>query len=92
MTVLLQRTGTEAAPQVPSQAVMVDGRGEFVFVVSPEGLVEERRVALGEQVGARRIVKEGLQPGEQVIVRGLQKAQPGQPVEATLEQTASEGK
>jgi membrane fusion protein (multidrug efflux system) len=91
VSVLLQRAGQEAAAHVPSEAVMVDGRGEFVYVVTADDLVEERRVTLGEQIDDNRIVKDGLAPGERVIVRGLQKVQPGQPVQAAPEQTSPKG-
>ncbi|MEA3364230.1 MAG: efflux RND transporter periplasmic adaptor subunit, partial [Candidatus Hydrogenedentes bacterium] len=91
LMVLARRAEARTAPQVPSQAVMADQSGEFVFVVNADGIAEERRVVLGPEMDGRRIVEDGLAPGEQVIVQGLLKAQPGQPVEATVAPTASKG-
>ena len=70
---------------------MVDQAGEFVYVVNAEGVTEERRVVLGAEMDGHRIVEEGLSVGERVIVQGLLKVQPGQPVEATTAPTASKG-
>jgi hypothetical protein len=42
-------------------------------------------VELGGQRGERRIVTKGLQAGEQVIVKGLQRVRPDQKVEAEPE-------
>ncbi|MFO7974772.1 MAG: efflux RND transporter periplasmic adaptor subunit [Candidatus Hydrogenedentota bacterium] len=91
LMVLAQPAETQTAPQVPSQAVMADQSGEFVYVVNADGVTEERRVLLGAEMDGHRIVEDGLAPGEQVIVQGLLKAQPGEPVEATVAPTASKG-
>jgi len=91
VTVLLQRAGERRAPWVPSEGVMAGQRGDSVYVVNAEGVVEERPVTLGAEVHGYRIVKEGLAPGEQVVVQGLQKARPGQPVQATAAPTGPEG-
>ena len=48
-------------------------------------LRQRRAVELGAQRGDLRIVTSGLQVGEQVIVKGLQRVRPGQKVEAQLE-------
>ena len=48
-----------------------------------EGLVaKQKRVQLGEIVGNEYVVQSGLQPGEQLIVSGLQKIRDGAPVMA----------
>ena len=91
LMVLAQPAEARTAPQVPSEAVMVDQAGEFVYVVNAEGVTEERRVVLGAEMDGHRIVEEGLSVGERVIVQGLLKVQPGQPVEATTAPTASKG-
>ncbi|MBN2308927.1 MAG: efflux RND transporter periplasmic adaptor subunit [Candidatus Hydrogenedentes bacterium] len=91
VTVLAQSAEARTAPQVPSQAVMVGQRGEFVYVVNAEGVVEQRGVVLGAELEGRRIVQEGLAPGEQVVVEGLQKAQPGQPVQVTAAPAGAKG-
>lgn len=68
---------------VPQAAVQRDQRGDFVLVVGSEGLVEQRYIKTGQQVGPDFTVEEGLQEGESVIVEGLQRVRPGVPVKTT---------
>jgi membrane fusion protein (multidrug efflux system) len=91
VTVLARSAETRTAPKVPSQAVMADQQGEYVYVVTAENLAEQRRVVLGAEVEGHRIVEEGLTPGEQVVVSGLQKVQPGQPVQPAMQSGGAEG-
>jgi len=37
-------------------------------------------VKLGPVVSGKRIVRSGLNPGEQIVVNGLQRVRPGMPV------------
>ena len=62
---------------IPQAAVQQDQAGRFVLVVGPDETVESRRVALGIQEGTGWVVEQGLEPGELVIVEGLQKVRPG---------------
>ncbi|MFA9218820.1 MAG: efflux transporter periplasmic adaptor subunit, partial [Sphingomonadaceae bacterium] len=41
---------------------------------------EYRPVILGPQAEGLRVVREGLKPGERIIVNGLQRVRPGAPV------------
>ena len=67
---------------LPQAAVQRDQRGSFVLVVNNDGLVEQRYVELGQPVGLDFVVDDGLEDGENVIVEGLQRVQPGVPVNA----------
>ncbi|HPX41080.1 MAG TPA: efflux RND transporter periplasmic adaptor subunit [Candidatus Hydrogenedentes bacterium] len=91
VTVLARSAEGRTAPKVPSQAVMADQQGEFVYVVTAENIAEQRRVVLGAEVEGHRIVEDGLASGEQVVVLGLQKVQPGQPVQPTVQSAGAEG-
>jgi len=64
---------------VPQAAVQADQQGSFVLVVEG-GTVQRRNVVLDERVEDRIVVLQGVEEGEQVIVRGLQQVRPGQPV------------
>ena len=64
---------------VHKDAVLNRGGGTQVYVVA-EGKADIRRVRLGEAVGSRFIVKDGLKPGELAVVRGNERLRPGQPV------------
>jgi membrane fusion protein (multidrug efflux system) len=69
---------------VPQAAVQRDQRGAFVLTVGSDGLVAQRYVELGRQVGTDVVVASGLQEGESVITEGLQRVRPGVPVEAVM--------
>ena len=70
---------------VDSQAITVLQRGvsvgangiATVMVVGATNSVEPRVVKLGQAVGTKWIVTDGLKAGEKVIVEGFQKVQPG---------------
>ncbi|HEX3942916.1 MAG TPA: efflux RND transporter periplasmic adaptor subunit [Rhizomicrobium sp.] len=62
---------------VPEDAVGSDQSKRFVLVVKPSHKVEFREVTLGQQVSADRVVLSGLRSGEQIILDGLQRVQPG---------------
>jgi membrane fusion protein (multidrug efflux system) len=76
----MQATGV----RVPQRAVTVTPQGANVLVVGAKDVVESRPVKMGELEGGTWIVLSGLRAGERVIVDGLQKAQPGQPVKPVL--------
>jgi RND family efflux transporter MFP subunit len=66
------------------QAVLVDDRAigtdqsqKFVYVVDAANKVVYRPVKIGRLTDGLRIVLQGLQPGESVIVNGLQRVRPG---------------
>jgi membrane fusion protein (multidrug efflux system) len=69
---------------VPQAAVQRDQRGDFVLIVTDQGLVEQRYVTLGRQVETAVVVEEGMREGESVIVEGLQRVRPGVEVNAVL--------
>ncbi|MDP7174335.1 MAG: efflux RND transporter periplasmic adaptor subunit [Alphaproteobacteria bacterium] len=52
----------------------------LVYVVTVENIAQIRPVELGEAVGPRFVVLDGLAPGEQVVVRGNERLRPGQEV------------
>ena len=47
------------------------------MVVGADGKVEARVIKIGQAIGNKWVVTDGLKAGEQVIVEGLQKVQPG---------------
>lgn len=62
---------------VPEDAIGNDQSKRFVFVVDRDHKASFREVALGSEVGGDYVVTSGLKPGEDIIVDGLQKVQPG---------------
>jgi multidrug efflux system membrane fusion protein len=53
-------------------------------VVGADSKAEYRPVTLGPIVDGLRVVRDGLKPGEKIIVNGLQRVHPGSPVMAQL--------
>lgn len=68
------------AVMVHEQAIQTDQSSKFVFVVDAESKAQFRPVKLGGSEGTLRIITEGLQGGETVIVNGLGRVRPGAPV------------
>jgi membrane fusion protein, multidrug efflux system len=69
---------------VPQQGITRDPKGNATaMVVGKDGKVEARVVKTSQTVGDKWLVDSGLADGDKVIVEGLQKIQPGMPVQAT---------
>ena len=80
--VRIEQAVRQNAFTVPQRAVIRDETGQaLVYVVDGEGKAQARPVNLGESIGAEWVVEEGLAEGDQVIVDGTQKVQPGAPVQ-----------
>ena len=68
------------APQI---GVSRNNKGQATaMVVNKEGKVETRILIAKRTIGADWLIEKGLSAGDQVIVEGLQKVQPGTPVKA----------
>jgi len=65
---------------IPDSAVVSDLANKIVYVVGDGNVVEARVVDLGPFHENMRVVRGGLGPGERIVVRGLQRVRPGQPV------------
>jgi Cu(I)/Ag(I) efflux system membrane fusion protein len=69
------RVALDAAPlrgvlTVPDEAVIRDGRRERVMLAEPGGRYRPQPVRLGDDDGSRRVVLEGLNEGDQVVISG----------------------
>lgn len=78
---------------VPQQAVTRDTKGQAIaMVVGTNNTVEARPLKTARTLGTQWLIDAGLQPGDRVIVEGLQRANPGatvQPVEASAPAAAA---
>jgi multidrug efflux system membrane fusion protein len=84
-------TGKRRVIVIPEAAVSTDQDRKFVFVLNADSTVAYRSVTLGRQVdGQRRIIQEGLKPGERVVVNGFARIRPGARVKA-IEAPAASG-
>lgn len=66
---------------VPEEALQTDQKGRYLLIVGPKNVVERRDVRVGSQEGTLRVIEDNLKPDDLVIVRGLQRARPDQPVQ-----------
>lgn len=65
----------------PQSGVTRDPRGRaMVFVVNGDNVIEQRFIEVDQTMGSNWVVTSGLQPGEKIVVEGLQKIQPGMTV------------
>jgi membrane fusion protein (multidrug efflux system) len=62
---------------VPQRAVQELQGQQSVLTLGTDNTVQVRRVVTGDRVDQRWVIEQGLEPGEAVIVEGLQKARPG---------------
>lgn len=67
----------QGALLVPQRAVTELQGMHQVVVVGPENKVEIRPVKTGRRIEQMWIIEEGLQPGERIVVEGVQKARQG---------------
>jgi membrane fusion protein, multidrug efflux system len=80
VTILLEGARPVEALTVPRTAVLSDQTGDYVYVVNAEGKAEQRRLKIGQSTPTTAVVLSGLDEGQMVIVEGLQRVRPGQPV------------
>ncbi len=64
-------SGKSQALLIPDQAVGTDQGQKFVFVVNDQDEVEYRTVRLGPFIDGLRVVREGIQSNDWVVVNGL---------------------
>ena len=67
----------KGATLVPERAVSELQGGYQVAVVNRDNTVSIRNVRLGPRVDGLWVVEDGVQPGERVVVQGLQKIRNG---------------
>ena len=62
---------------IPDRAIGTDQAQRFVWIVHQDNQAEYRKVVLGTRIGQLRVISQGLQAGEWVVIDGLQKLMPG---------------
>jgi multidrug efflux system membrane fusion protein len=71
------RASAQAAILVSERAVGTDQSKRYVMVVGAGDTAAYREVTLGASIEGARIVTSGLEPGERIVVNGLQRVRPG---------------
>jgi RND family efflux transporter MFP subunit len=78
----------EKALLVSERALGVDQGGRYLLVVNDQNVVEQRPVKVGANVNGMRVIEEGLQADDWVVVSGIQRARPGAKVTPVKEGAA----
>ncbi len=76
VTVSLEAVEPLKVLAVPRAALLSDQQGDYLYVVNDKNVAEQRRVKLGQSTPDIAAVTEGLKPGEQVVVEGIQRVRP----------------
>jgi membrane fusion protein (multidrug efflux system) len=77
---------------VPQRAVIEIQGNDQVDVVGSDNKVSTKSVKIGETVGPLWVVEQGLQPGDRVVVEGIQNVKDGAVVNPTPIAPSKEGK
>ncbi|EOD77058.1 RND efflux system, membrane fusion protein CmeA [Grimontia indica] len=78
--VIVKDKNTTPTLVIPRLSVQTDLEGDFVMVLKEGNIVERRNVELGPQTEQGVIIRGGLNDGEQVLTKGLQRARNGMTV------------
>jgi membrane fusion protein, multidrug efflux system len=101
VTVMLEGVQPVEVLAIPRSAVLSDQQGDYVFTVDADNKAVQRRIKLGQSTNTVASVISGLSLGDKVIVEGLQRVRPGQPVtpgpasaliQASMKTTASDAR
>jgi multidrug efflux system membrane fusion protein len=76
-------TTRKDATVIPSSVVQRGPQGTYAYLINPDKTVEMRPIKVAQTEGNLALVDDGLKPGEQVVVDGQYKLQPGAHVELT---------
>ena len=78
--VRLLGTGKYKGPLINDRAIATDQDRRFVLVVGDDGRWNTAASRPARIVDGLRVVRDGLKPGEQIVVNGLQRVRPGMTV------------
>ncbi len=80
LRVLVSKRYADEAILIPGRAVLQNQLGSYVFIVSKDGKVSSRPLKTGAPCGQMIQAVSGVEPGEQVVVEGIQKIRQGMAV------------
>jgi len=75
---------TYDAALIDDAAVGTDLGKKFVLVLSKDGKVNYRSIELGPKLDGLRVVRTGLEKGDRIVVKGLQRVRSGMQVDAEM--------
>ncbi|HZC16867.1 MAG TPA: efflux RND transporter periplasmic adaptor subunit [Caulobacteraceae bacterium] len=75
-------SGTYNGFLIPDEAITTLQSDQIVYVVEPDGKVQQRKVATGPVIDGLRVVRSGVAPSDEVIIDGVERAKVGMTVTA----------
>lgn len=90
VTVKLYSNNPVKTPIVPLTAVQENQAGKYVYKIDNQNLPQLVYIKVNGQYGDNWIVKEGLNSGDKIIVDGIQKVTPNQPVTIKMQKQAEQ--
>jgi RND family efflux transporter MFP subunit len=75
--VQLLASGEYSAILIEDRAVNTDQSQKYVLLLGADNKIEYRKVTLGRVIDGLRVVREGLKPGDVIVVNGAQRVHPG---------------
>jgi RND family efflux transporter MFP subunit len=75
-------TGKYKAVLIPDLAVGTDQGRKFVYVLNDKEQLDQRPVKLGPMIDGLRLVREGVQANDWIVVNGFMSIRPGMPIKA----------
>jgi membrane fusion protein (multidrug efflux system) len=82
-TVKVATNNTNNSIVIPFKAVTEQLGEYFAYVVGDSNKVNQQRIELGTQIGGNVVVKTGLQPGDKIVVEGVQNLRQGSVITTT---------
>ena len=76
-------TTKKDAVVIPASVVQRGPQGTYAYVIKPDKTAEIRPIKVAQTENNQTVVEDGLKPGEDVVVDGQYKLQPGAKVELT---------
>jgi RND family efflux transporter MFP subunit len=73
-----------AALLIPERAINTDQSDKFVFVVDDKKMARRKNVKLGTKHGKLRVVTQGLEPGDKVVISGGLLVRPDEEVQPAI--------
>ena len=65
---------------VPDQSIVTDQTRQVVYVVDAQGVIGQKVVHPGRLMDGLRVIREGLDPRDRIVISGVQRARPGRKV------------
>ena len=78
-------SGSYVGLLIPAEAITPQQSDQIVYVVGADGVVKQKKVKTGPLVDGLRVVRSGLDPSDEVVIDGLERAKAGSKVTARQE-------